>query len=207
GSFPLVNSCALLSPGLSPYGDDQNTFKPNALVKKTITVMVNGSELHLVSYYASEDINSGKLKIALINSLSGGVGIIGIPTPDQAEFSGISRAYTVVYLIFLRPRVRPNASTSGRTRPVRPSKQRLSTNASNSKRWTHLSLWTHFKEFWTHLEKFWTQFEGFWTHSGRILDALKSSASKCVQCVQNVSKIFNELGCSLDALCRHFYHL
>ncbi|THV04145.1 hypothetical protein K435DRAFT_906562 [Dendrothele bispora CBS 962.96] len=62
GSFPLVNSCALLSPGLSSYSDDQTTFKPNALIKKTITVTVNGSELHLVSYYGLEDIKSGKLK-------------------------------------------------------------------------------------------------------------------------------------------------
>ncbi|THU87006.1 hypothetical protein K435DRAFT_804655 [Dendrothele bispora CBS 962.96] len=89
------------------------------------------------------------------------------------------------------------------------SKQRLGTN-----HWTHLSLWTHFEGIWTHFEKFWTHlegfwmhlegfwthFEGFWTHSGRILDVLDLIASKCVQCVQNVSKFFNELGCTLDAL-------
>ncbi|THV02130.1 hypothetical protein K435DRAFT_653982 [Dendrothele bispora CBS 962.96] len=57
-----INSCALLSPGLSSYSDNQTTFKPNALIKKTITVTVNSSELHLVSYYTLEDINSGKLK-------------------------------------------------------------------------------------------------------------------------------------------------
>ncbi|THU79531.1 hypothetical protein K435DRAFT_631988, partial [Dendrothele bispora CBS 962.96] len=62
GSVSLVNSCALLSPSLSSYRDDQTTFKRNALIKKTITVTLNGSELHLVSYYGLEDIKSGKLK-------------------------------------------------------------------------------------------------------------------------------------------------
>ncbi|KAF9007453.1 Gti1/Pac2 family-domain-containing protein [Cyathus striatus] len=41
---------------------DQGTFKPNGLIKKTITVTVEGSDLHLISYYTSEDIRSGKLK-------------------------------------------------------------------------------------------------------------------------------------------------
>ncbi|TFK73284.1 hypothetical protein BDN72DRAFT_854934 [Pluteus cervinus] len=36
--------------------------KPNGLIKKTITVNVEGSDLHLISYYTLEDIRSGKLK-------------------------------------------------------------------------------------------------------------------------------------------------
>ncbi|KAF8333896.1 Gti1/Pac2 family-domain-containing protein [Amanita rubescens] len=43
-------------------GGDQGTFKPNGLIKKTITVTIEGSDLHLISYYTSEDIRSGKLK-------------------------------------------------------------------------------------------------------------------------------------------------
>jgi hypothetical protein len=30
---------------------------------QTITVTVEGSDLHLISYYTSEDIRSGKLKV------------------------------------------------------------------------------------------------------------------------------------------------
>ncbi|KAF8629966.1 hypothetical protein AX17_005532 [Amanita inopinata Kibby_2008] len=48
-------------PG-SHGGNDQGTFKPNGLIKKTITVTIEGSDLHLISYYTSEDIRSGKLK-------------------------------------------------------------------------------------------------------------------------------------------------
>ncbi|KAJ2934683.1 hypothetical protein H1R20_g2408, partial [Candolleomyces eurysporus] len=43
-------------------GTDQGTFKPGGLIKKTITVTIEGSDLHLISYYTSEDIRSGKLK-------------------------------------------------------------------------------------------------------------------------------------------------
>ncbi|KAF5341372.1 hypothetical protein D9758_012281 [Tetrapyrgos nigripes] len=61
------------SPGLSgtgfkggptsySSGSDQGTFKPNGLIKKTITVTIDGSDLHLISYYTSEDIRSGRLK-------------------------------------------------------------------------------------------------------------------------------------------------
>ncbi|PBK68261.1 hypothetical protein ARMSODRAFT_888001, partial [Armillaria solidipes] len=48
----------------SPNGTtgDHRTFKPNRLVKKTITVTIDGSDLHLISYYTTEDIRSGKLK-------------------------------------------------------------------------------------------------------------------------------------------------
>ncbi|KAF4571078.1 hypothetical protein EYR36_001652 [Pleurotus pulmonarius] len=41
---------------------DQGTFKPNGLIKKTITVTVEGSDLHLISYYTSEDIRLGRLR-------------------------------------------------------------------------------------------------------------------------------------------------
>ncbi|KAK7037768.1 hypothetical protein VNI00_010729 [Paramarasmius palmivorus] len=57
------------SPGLSAgykssltSGSDQGTFKPGGLIKKTITVTIEGSDLHLISYYTSEDIRSGRLK-------------------------------------------------------------------------------------------------------------------------------------------------
>ncbi|KAK0444047.1 Gti1/Pac2 family-domain-containing protein [Armillaria borealis] len=48
----------------SPNGTtgDHGTFKPNGLIKKTITVTIDGSDLHLISYYTAEDIRSGKLK-------------------------------------------------------------------------------------------------------------------------------------------------
>ncbi|KAK0432395.1 Gti1/Pac2 family-domain-containing protein, partial [Armillaria borealis] len=48
----------------SPNGTtgDHGTFKPNGLVKKTIMVTIDGSDLHLISYYTTEDIHSGKLK-------------------------------------------------------------------------------------------------------------------------------------------------
>lgn len=58
---------------------DQGTFKPNGLIKKvpslifclptathcmqTITVTIEGSDLHLISYYTSSDQHSGKLKV------------------------------------------------------------------------------------------------------------------------------------------------
>ncbi|KAJ3855779.1 Gti1/Pac2 family-domain-containing protein [Lentinula lateritia] len=45
-----------------PNGSDQGTFKPNGLIKKTITVTIEGSDLHLISYYTSEDIRNGRLK-------------------------------------------------------------------------------------------------------------------------------------------------
>jgi hypothetical protein len=69
--------------GLSHSGlptNDHGTFKPNGLIKKvsrrappaicsdlrpcqqTITVTIEGSDLHLISYYTSEDVRSGKLK-------------------------------------------------------------------------------------------------------------------------------------------------
>ncbi|KAJ3711332.1 Gti1/Pac2 family-domain-containing protein [Lentinula raphanica] len=59
------------SPGISSgyksststqSASDQGTFKPNGLIKKTITVTIEGSDLHLISYYTSEDIRNGRLK-------------------------------------------------------------------------------------------------------------------------------------------------
>ncbi|KAJ6456324.1 Gti1/Pac2 family-domain-containing protein [Mycena vitilis] len=41
---------------------EHGTFKPNGLLKKTITVTIEGSDLHLISYYTSADQQSGKLK-------------------------------------------------------------------------------------------------------------------------------------------------
>ncbi|KAJ6577565.1 Gti1/Pac2 family-domain-containing protein [Mycena capillaripes] len=41
---------------------EHGTFKPNGLIKKTITVTIEGSDLHLISYYTSADQHSGKLK-------------------------------------------------------------------------------------------------------------------------------------------------
>ncbi|KAJ6553561.1 Gti1/Pac2 family-domain-containing protein [Mycena vulgaris] len=41
---------------------EHGTFKPNGLIKKTITVTIEGSDLHLISYYTSSDQHSGKLK-------------------------------------------------------------------------------------------------------------------------------------------------
>ncbi|PBK62005.1 hypothetical protein ARMSODRAFT_896008 [Armillaria solidipes] len=48
----------------SPNGTtgDHGMFKPNRLVKKMITVTIDRSDLHLISYYTTEDIRSGKLK-------------------------------------------------------------------------------------------------------------------------------------------------
>lgn len=68
--------------GYKSNGSDQGTFKPGGLIKKvstsrrlfaanvlntppqTITVTIEGSDLHLISYYTSEDIRSGKLKVS-----------------------------------------------------------------------------------------------------------------------------------------------
>ncbi|KAF8071572.1 Gti1/Pac2 family-domain-containing protein [Lyophyllum atratum] len=41
---------------------DPGAFKTNGLIKKTITVTIEGSDLHLISYYTSDDIRSGRLK-------------------------------------------------------------------------------------------------------------------------------------------------
>lgn len=36
-----------------------------SLVQQTITVTIEGSDLHLISYYTSDDIRSGKLKVRI----------------------------------------------------------------------------------------------------------------------------------------------
>ncbi|GLB44814.1 putative gti1/Pac2 family protein [Lyophyllum shimeji] len=41
---------------------DPGAFKINGLIKKTITVTIEGSDLHLISYYTSDDVRSGRLK-------------------------------------------------------------------------------------------------------------------------------------------------
>ncbi|KAJ7590228.1 Gti1/Pac2 family-domain-containing protein [Mycena floridula] len=51
-----------LPPAYKPSSSDQGTFKVNGLIKKTITVTIDGSDLHLISYYTSEDIRAGRLK-------------------------------------------------------------------------------------------------------------------------------------------------
>ncbi|KAG6831503.1 hypothetical protein H0H92_009771 [Tricholoma furcatifolium] len=51
------------SSRLASHGSsDPGAFKINGLIKKTITVTIEGSDLHLISYYTSEDIRSGRLK-------------------------------------------------------------------------------------------------------------------------------------------------
>ncbi|KAF5331309.1 hypothetical protein D9758_015801 [Tetrapyrgos nigripes] len=42
------------------YGD--SVLKENGLIKKTITIVINGAEMHLVSYFTWKDIESGRLK-------------------------------------------------------------------------------------------------------------------------------------------------
>ncbi|KAJ7932035.1 Gti1/Pac2 family-domain-containing protein [Mycena leptocephala] len=49
-------------PSRSLSATEHGTFKHNGLIKKTITVIIEGSELHLISYYTSSDQHSGKLK-------------------------------------------------------------------------------------------------------------------------------------------------
>ncbi|KAJ7760627.1 Gti1/Pac2 family-domain-containing protein [Mycena maculata] len=49
-------------PSRTMSASEHGTFKPNGLIKKTITVTIEGSDLHLISYYTSSDQHSGKLK-------------------------------------------------------------------------------------------------------------------------------------------------
>ncbi|PAV16109.1 protein related to pac2 [Pyrrhoderma noxium] len=41
--------------------DSNGRFKPNGLIKKTITVVVDGSDHHLIAYYSQEDVKLGRL--------------------------------------------------------------------------------------------------------------------------------------------------
>ncbi|KAF8896694.1 Gti1/Pac2 family-domain-containing protein [Infundibulicybe gibba] len=49
---------------------DPGTFKVNGLIKKTITVTIDGSDLHLISYYTSEDARSHRLKVVSLLSVA-----------------------------------------------------------------------------------------------------------------------------------------
>ncbi|KAH8118105.1 Gti1/Pac2 family-domain-containing protein [Phellopilus nigrolimitatus] len=41
--------------------DSHGRFKPNGLIKKTITINVEGSDHHLIAYYNQEDVRLGRL--------------------------------------------------------------------------------------------------------------------------------------------------
>ncbi|KAJ7853096.1 Gti1/Pac2 family-domain-containing protein [Mycena leptocephala] len=60
GSHKKLYSIDQPSQALST--SEQETLKPNGLIKNTITVTIEGSDLHLISYYTSADQHSGKLK-------------------------------------------------------------------------------------------------------------------------------------------------
>ncbi|CAK5268686.1 unnamed protein product [Mycena citricolor] len=60
GRSPLSYRSALTD--LTAQSNEHGTFKHNGLIKKTITVTIEGSDLHLISYYTSVDQHSGKLK-------------------------------------------------------------------------------------------------------------------------------------------------
>ncbi|KAF9532675.1 Gti1/Pac2 family-domain-containing protein [Crepidotus variabilis] len=64
--------------GFKGHPNEQGTFKAGGLIKKTITVTIEGSDLHLISYYTSEDIRSGRLKRP-----SSRQDIMGLPMPPH----------------------------------------------------------------------------------------------------------------------------
>ncbi|KAJ7132509.1 Gti1/Pac2 family-domain-containing protein [Mycena epipterygia] len=49
-------------PSRAMSANEHEIFKPNGLIKKTITVTIEGSDFHLISYYTSSDQHSGKLQ-------------------------------------------------------------------------------------------------------------------------------------------------
>ncbi|CDO74940.1 hypothetical protein BN946_scf184945.g12 [Trametes cinnabarina] len=52
-------------PGYSSAGhlpEPHLSYKPRGLIKKTITVKIDGSDYHLISYYTQEDLNAGLLR-------------------------------------------------------------------------------------------------------------------------------------------------
>ncbi|KAI0059237.1 hypothetical protein BV25DRAFT_1809483 [Artomyces pyxidatus] len=56
---------ALSTPGTSSFhvsSADTATMRPNGLIKKTITVKVEATDHHLVSYYKDEDVRQGLLQ-------------------------------------------------------------------------------------------------------------------------------------------------
>ncbi|PCH42361.1 hypothetical protein WOLCODRAFT_163726 [Wolfiporia cocos MD-104 SS10] len=56
------------SPTGGTPADGHVTLKPNGLIKKTITVKINGSDHHLISYFTQEDVRSVKIPHELLNS-------------------------------------------------------------------------------------------------------------------------------------------
>ncbi|KAJ7659717.1 Gti1/Pac2 family-domain-containing protein [Mycena polygramma] len=62
GPSSLVRLHNALAAIAGHQSSEHETFKPNGLIKKTITVTIEGSDLHLISYYTSADQHSGKLK-------------------------------------------------------------------------------------------------------------------------------------------------
>ncbi|KAF7311993.1 hypothetical protein MIND_00211200 [Mycena indigotica] len=61
-TFPTHNRDPLTAIPDPRQASEHGTFKPNGLIKKTITVTIEGSDLHLISYYTASDQHSGKLK-------------------------------------------------------------------------------------------------------------------------------------------------
>ncbi|KAH9917852.1 Gti1/Pac2 family-domain-containing protein [Fomitopsis serialis] len=49
-----------MTQGSNPV-DGHVMLKPNGLIKKTITVKINGSDHHLISYFTQDDVRSGRL--------------------------------------------------------------------------------------------------------------------------------------------------
>ncbi|KAI0775260.1 Gti1/Pac2 family-domain-containing protein [Trametes elegans] len=52
-------------PGYAPGGhlpEPHLSYKPRGLIKKTITVKIDGSDYHLISYYTQEDLAAGLLR-------------------------------------------------------------------------------------------------------------------------------------------------
>lgn len=57
---PYTSSTSMSDPG--PQTHERDAYKPGGLVKKTITVDIDGADYHLISYYTEEDIHSGRLQ-------------------------------------------------------------------------------------------------------------------------------------------------
>ncbi|KIY69984.1 hypothetical protein CYLTODRAFT_348486 [Cylindrobasidium torrendii FP15055 ss-10] len=59
------NSHYSTSPHAASHGSEQGTFKPDGLIKKTITVTLDQTDLHLISYYTMADWRAGRLDTPL----------------------------------------------------------------------------------------------------------------------------------------------
>ncbi|TFK50204.1 hypothetical protein OE88DRAFT_1736466 [Heliocybe sulcata] len=57
---PYTSSASLSDSGAPTH--EREAYKPGGLVKKTITVDIDGADYHLISYYTEEDIHSGRLQ-------------------------------------------------------------------------------------------------------------------------------------------------